>query len=74
MSLDGNPDAVRSPSLEWEGLVPRARHYGDIYYGRSSPDAERRYVFLEGNGLSERFGRVRRFVVGETGFRQTPGI
>ncbi len=68
MSLDGNPDAVRSPSLEWEGLVPRARHYGDIYYGRSSPDAERRYVFLEGNGLSERFGRVRRFVVGETGF------
>lgn len=48
--------------------VPRSLDYGDVYYSADGGLAETGYVFLQGNGLPERWLDRERFVIGETGF------
>lgn len=48
--------------------VPHSLDYGDVYYSADGGLAETDYVFLQGNGLPERWRDCERFVIGETGF------
>lgn len=62
---------VTAASLEWtEEGAPRSLNFGDIYYSRDNGLEESRYVFLQGNGLPERWHSwpTGRFCIGETGF------
>ncbi|MDO4436268.1 MAG: FAD-dependent 5-carboxymethylaminomethyl-2-thiouridine(34) oxidoreductase MnmC [Cardiobacteriaceae bacterium] len=54
--------------LSFRGQTPISTEYDDIYYNTQSGSAESDYVYLQGNGLPERFGAKKRFVVGEIGF------
>jgi tRNA 5-methylaminomethyl-2-thiouridine biosynthesis bifunctional protein len=48
--------------------VPYSDTYQDVYYSKQDGLAESRYVFLQANNLSERWGGCRSFTIGETGF------
>lgn len=61
-------DAVSDPELRWEDGVPVSSRFEDPYYARSDGLAEARHVFLEGNGLAQRFAGVRTFHIAELGF------
>ncbi len=50
------------------GDVPRAPLFDDLYHPRIGALAQARHVFLQGNGLPERWHGRRRFVIVETGF------
>lgn len=72
MSRDHGPwHPVSAAALEWspEG-TPHSPGFGDVYYSRDNGLAESRYLFLEGNGLPDRWANWpgRRFCIGETGF------
>jgi tRNA 5-methylaminomethyl-2-thiouridine biosynthesis bifunctional protein len=58
--------------LDWdEQGLPRSRVFDDVYFSNQSGLEETRYVFLEQNGLRERFAALPaggRLVIGETGF------
>src|SRR5215831_581626 len=57
--------------IDWVEGHPVSRRFGDVYFSRGSGAAETRHVFLEGNDLRERWGRLAprdQFCVGETGF------
>ena len=57
-------------TLDWRGDVPVARDSGDIFFSTEDGLAESRYVFLEGNRLSERWQTQttdQPFVIGEIG-------
>lgn len=57
--------------LSWNGAVPEATAYGDIYFSREDGLAESDYVFLQGNRLAERFAALtpgQHFIIGEAGF------
>lgn len=65
-------DALRAPirpaALHWAGAQPRSSTFDDIYYSAQGLD-EKRYVFLDGNDLAERFAANKNtFVIGEVGF------
>jgi tRNA 5-methylaminomethyl-2-thiouridine biosynthesis bifunctional protein len=51
-----------------EPAVARAPAYDDLYHPRSGAFAQAQQVFLEGNGLPERWRRRARFTILETGF------
>ncbi len=58
-------------SLDWtEGGEPRSSHFGDVYYSRDNGRQESQYVFLQGNGLPQRWQNwpAGRFCIAETGF------
>ncbi|WP_420223913.1 tRNA (5-methylaminomethyl-2-thiouridine)(34)-methyltransferase MnmD [Pigmentiphaga litoralis] len=48
--------------------VPFSERYGDVYHAVQGPIAQADYVFLQGNGLPERWRGRKRFTVCETGF------
>jgi tRNA 5-methylaminomethyl-2-thiouridine biosynthesis bifunctional protein len=57
--------------LDWQGGQPFSRRFGDVYFSRDSGLAEKRYTFLQGNRLAERFASLSSrggFAIGETGF------
>ena len=57
--------------LDWQGERPFSRQFGDIYFSKDSGLEEKRYTFLQGNRLAERFRLLpggTDFAVGETGF------
>jgi len=58
--------------LDWDDQGrPRSRVFDDVYFSDQSGLDETRYVFLEQNGLAERFAALSsggRLVIGETGF------
>jgi len=57
----------QSTGLEWrEGAVPVSTRFGDPYFSLAGGLAETRHVFLEGNGLPERFRPG--FQIAELGF------
>lgn len=57
------------PELEWVcGAVPRSVQFKDTYYSTQGGQRETRYVFVDGNGLPERWQCGRRFTVAELGF------
>jgi tRNA 5-methylaminomethyl-2-thiouridine biosynthesis bifunctional protein len=62
---------LATAALDWEPTgAPRSRRYGDIYFSPDDGPAESRHVFLDGNGLPERWQRHAApvFRVGELGF------
>ncbi|MEL4015090.1 bifunctional tRNA (5-methylaminomethyl-2-thiouridine)(34)-methyltransferase MnmD/FAD-dependent 5-carboxymethylaminomethyl-2-thiouridine(34) oxidoreductase MnmC [Dryocola clanedunensis] len=62
---------IQSASLGFnEEGTPVSREFDDVYFSNDNGLEETRYVFLEGNRLSERFATHDRplFVVGESGF------
>jgi tRNA 5-methylaminomethyl-2-thiouridine biosynthesis bifunctional protein len=57
--------------LDWQDGQPFSRRFGDIYFSRDSGLAEKRFTFLQGNRLAERFASLSSgggFTIGETGF------
>ena len=65
------PDASDRGLIDWVDGQPVSRRFGDVYFSRDSGVAETRHVFLDGNNLRERWGRLApldQFCVGETGF------
>ncbi|TXS92685.1 bifunctional tRNA (5-methylaminomethyl-2-thiouridine)(34)-methyltransferase MnmD/FAD-dependent 5-carboxymethylaminomethyl-2-thiouridine(34) oxidoreductase MnmC [Parahaliea maris] len=72
MQRDNQPwQAMPPPRLQWSDAgVPGSSEFGDIYFSRDDGLAESRYVFLEGNGLPQRWANHPHdeFVIGETGF------
>jgi tRNA 5-methylaminomethyl-2-thiouridine biosynthesis bifunctional protein len=48
--------------------VPHAPDFGDVYHARAGALAQSRHVFLQGNGLPQRWQGQPRFTVLETGF------
>ncbi|WP_298234826.1 bifunctional tRNA (5-methylaminomethyl-2-thiouridine)(34)-methyltransferase MnmD/FAD-dependent 5-carboxymethylaminomethyl-2-thiouridine(34) oxidoreductase MnmC [uncultured Azohydromonas sp.] len=48
--------------------VPHAPDFGDVYHARAGALAQSRHVFLQGNGLPQRWRGRTRFTVLETGF------
>jgi len=51
-----------------DASAPRAPDYDDVYHPRGGALAQARHVFLAGNGLPQRWGQRRHFVILETGF------
>lgn len=65
------PAAIVSAALNWrDPRTPEASAYGDLYFSAEDGLAESRYVFLQHNGLPERWAGHHKplFVVVETGF------
>lgn len=54
--------------LEWQGEVPFAPQFDDVYFSREGGAAETEYVFLRGNNLPERWKNKSHFTIFETGF------
>ncbi|MGH8685041.1 MAG: bifunctional tRNA (5-methylaminomethyl-2-thiouridine)(34)-methyltransferase MnmD/FAD-dependent 5-carboxymethylaminomethyl-2-thiouridine(34) oxidoreductase MnmC [Nitrosospira sp.] len=57
--------------LDWQDGQPFSRRFRDVYFSSDSGLAEKRYVFLQGNRLPERFASLSSadgFAIGEAGF------
>ena len=66
-----SPAGDTFPLIDWQDGQPVSRRFGDVYFSRDSGLEETRHVFLEGNGLRERWAALPlrdRFTIGETGF------
>nr|WP_317199067.1 FAD-dependent 5-carboxymethylaminomethyl-2-thiouridine(34) oxidoreductase MnmC [uncultured Psychrobacter sp.] len=67
---------IKPAQIDWQkddtgNLVPVSGEFGDVYYSQANGLAESRYVFLEGNHLSERLANLaayQTFSVAELGF------
>ncbi|WP_425468684.1 tRNA (5-methylaminomethyl-2-thiouridine)(34)-methyltransferase MnmD [Rhizobium straminoryzae] len=65
---DVSVDHAPSP-LQWrEGDMPYSSQFGDHFYCQTDGRLECGYVFLDGNGLPERWGAGGMFRIGELGF------
>ena len=65
------PPAIVPATLNWrDARTPEASAYGDLYFSAEDGLAESRYVFLQHNGLPERWAGHHKplFVAVETGF------
>src|SRR5688572_16619011 len=60
--------ALVPAKLDFRDQTPYSASYGDVYHSAEGGIAETQYVFLQGNGLPQRWSRRERFVVLETGF------
>lgn len=60
--------AIRPAVIRFDGGVPFSPEFGDVYHPASGALAQARHVFLDGNGLPQRWQGRDRFVVLETGF------
>jgi len=56
------------PDLRWEDGVPVSAEFDDPYYSRADGLAETQHVFLDGNGLPDRWTTGKSFHIGELGF------
>ncbi|MEO1703314.1 MAG: tRNA (5-methylaminomethyl-2-thiouridine)(34)-methyltransferase MnmD [Pseudomonadota bacterium] len=62
-------DKEQTEKLEWiDGDMPFSTLFGDHFYARQDGRAETAYVFLQQNGLPERWSAGDEFVIGELGF------
>ena len=72
MKRDNLPwSQAASPSLYWnDNGVPASQRFNDVYFSQEDGLAESRHVFIEGNGLPERWHLHpdRTFCIFETGF------
>lgn len=62
---------LRHASIDWSQGTPYARDFADVYFSRAGGSAETSHVFLQQNGLQERFAAQRagaNFTIVETGF------
>ncbi|WP_114008688.1 tRNA (5-methylaminomethyl-2-thiouridine)(34)-methyltransferase MnmD [Cohaesibacter intestini] len=59
----------KQPELVWlDNLTPKSTRFDDTYYSRADGLEETRYVFLDGNGLPDRWRAGDNPVIGELGF------
>ena len=61
-------EPIRPAQIDFSGPVPQAPAFGDVYHPHVGALAQARHVFLQGNGLPQRWRGRRRFVIVETGF------
>jgi tRNA 5-methylaminomethyl-2-thiouridine biosynthesis bifunctional protein len=64
-------DAITPARIEWLGTTPYAVDFGDSYFSREDGPGESMAVFIDGNGLAQRFDALEPgelFIIGETGF------
>lgn len=64
--IDDPAGPDQRPDLDWSDGVPVARRFDDPYYSLENGLAETRHVFLQGNGLPDRFQPG--FHIAELGF------
>ena len=60
--------ALVPAKLDFRDDTPYSAAYGDVYHSAAGGPAQAQHVFLQGNGLPERWARRERFVILETGF------
>jgi tRNA 5-methylaminomethyl-2-thiouridine biosynthesis bifunctional protein len=60
--------AIAPAKLDFRDQTPYSASYGDVYHSAEGGIAQAQHVFLQGNGLPQRWARRERFVVLETGF------
>nr|WP_321444608.1 tRNA (5-methylaminomethyl-2-thiouridine)(34)-methyltransferase MnmD [uncultured Cohaesibacter sp.] len=59
----------KQPELVWlDNLTPKSTRFDDTYYSRADGLEETRYVFIDGNGLPDRWSAGANPVIGELGF------
>ncbi|HIF9170546.1 TPA: bifunctional tRNA (5-methylaminomethyl-2-thiouridine)(34)-methyltransferase MnmD/FAD-dependent 5-carboxymethylaminomethyl-2-thiouridine(34) oxidoreductase MnmC [Photobacterium damselae] len=66
-----HPAKIENAVLDWNELgTPVSNDFDDVYFSNANGLGETRYVFLQQNGLPDRWNDFsrRRFVVAETGF------
>ncbi|HIF9496953.1 TPA: bifunctional tRNA (5-methylaminomethyl-2-thiouridine)(34)-methyltransferase MnmD/FAD-dependent 5-carboxymethylaminomethyl-2-thiouridine(34) oxidoreductase MnmC [Photobacterium damselae] len=66
-----HPAKIENAVLDWNELgTPVSNDFDDVYFSNANGLEETRYVFLQQNGLPDRWNDFsrRRFVVAETGF------
>ncbi|HIF9315291.1 TPA: bifunctional tRNA (5-methylaminomethyl-2-thiouridine)(34)-methyltransferase MnmD/FAD-dependent 5-carboxymethylaminomethyl-2-thiouridine(34) oxidoreductase MnmC [Photobacterium damselae] len=66
-----HPAKIENAVLDWNELgTPVSNDFDDVYFSNANGLEEARYVFLQQNGLPDRWNDFsrRRFVVAETGF------
>ena len=67
--MDQGKDKPTGNDIEWhEGDMPYSRAFGDHFYSRADGRAECGHVFLNGNGLPERWNERPTFTIAELGF------
>lgn len=59
---------IEPARIDWNGAVPQAPDFGDVYHPTVGAAEQARHVFLQGNGLPARWQGRPRFVILETGF------
>jgi len=64
----GMPPPLEPARLAFKEGVAYSAAFGDVYHSAEGGAGQARHVFLQGNGLPERWAGRRRFVILETGF------
>jgi len=61
---------IRNATVTWKEDTPVSTEFDDLYFNVQAGLAESEHVFLNGNGLKERFTdlKAQQFVIAETGF------
>lgn len=59
---------MKHADIQWQQGQPISTEFDDIYFSREGGLEETEYVFLQLNGLPERWLGVEQFVIAETGF------
>lgn len=54
--------------LHWRAGLPYSQRYDDTYFSVTDPEGERRFVFLQGNSLPQRWLDRNPFTIGDLGF------
>ncbi|WP_178861833.1 bifunctional tRNA (5-methylaminomethyl-2-thiouridine)(34)-methyltransferase MnmD/FAD-dependent 5-carboxymethylaminomethyl-2-thiouridine(34) oxidoreductase MnmC [Thiomicrorhabdus cannonii] len=62
-------EKLTAAQLDWsEAQVPKSQQFDDVYFSRDDGVQEVRYVFMQHNGLPQRFEQAGSFRIAETGF------
>ncbi len=59
---------VKNAELEWQASTPVNKHFNDPYFSLANGLAETNYVFIQHNGLPDKWKKHQNFVIAETGF------
>ena len=62
------PEPLLPARLAYKDGVPYSEAFDDVYHSAGGGPAQARHVFLQGNGLPQRWAGRERFVILETGF------
>ena len=64
----GMPEPLVPARLAFKDGIPYSEAFGDVYHSAAGGPGQAAHVFLDGNGLPQRWAGRRRFVILETGF------
>jgi tRNA 5-methylaminomethyl-2-thiouridine biosynthesis bifunctional protein len=60
---------IKTAKMTWQNNQPYSDSFGDVYFSKEHGLSEKKYVFIEGNRLLERWQALDHdFVIAETGF------